>query len=111
MGRIVVSMQLARIAQAMVAIVLVLFTLDQFDSPQLAGIVTFASTAPGIVLSPIAGALLDRYQRMRLIRLDYAIALVTMLLIAGLSLAGSLSPVALVLIAAVSSITNPLSQT
>jgi MFS family permease len=111
LGRIVVAMQLARIAQSMVAVVLVLFTLNQFDSPELAGIVTFASTAPGIVLSPIAGALLDRYHRIRLIRLDYLVAMVTMLLIGGLSLAGLLTPLLLVAIAAVSSITGPLSQT
>jgi MFS family permease len=95
----------------MVAVVLVLFTLNQFDSPELAGIVTFASTAPGIVLSPIAGALLDRYHRIRLIRLDYLVAMVTMLLIGGLSLAGLLTPLALIIIAAISSVTGPLSQT
>ena len=111
LGRIVVAMQLARIAQSMVAVVLVLFTLNQFDSPELAGIVTFASTAPGIVLSPIAGALLDRYHRIRLIRLDYLVAMVTMLLIGGLSLAGLLTPLALIVIAAISSVTGPLSQT
>jgi MFS family permease len=111
MGRIVLSMQLARIAQAMVSVVLVLFTLDQFDSPQLAGIVTFASVAPGIVVSPIAGALLDRYHRIRLIRLDYLIAFGTMILIGGLSLTDQLTPVLLVAIAAVSSLTGPLSQT
>ena len=111
MGRIVLSMQLARIAQAMVSVVLVLFTLDQFESPQLAGIVTFASVAPGIVVSPIAGAMLDRYQRIRLIRIDYVIAFFTMLLIGGLSLAGQLSAPLLIAIAAISSITGPLSQT
>ena len=111
MGRIVLSMQLARIAQAMVSVVLVLFTLDQFDSPQLAGIVTFASVAPGIVMSPIAGAFLDRYRRIRLIRLDYVIAFLTMILIGGLSLAGQLAPALLIAIAAVSSLTGPLSQT
>ncbi len=111
LGRIVAAMQLARIAQSMVAVVLVLFTLNQFDSPELAGLVTFASTAPGIVLSPIAGALLDRHHRIRLIRLDYLVAMVTMLLIGGLSLAGLLTPLALVVIAAISSVTGPLSQT
>lgn len=36
-------MQLARIAQAMVGVAIVLFTLSEYDSPVLAGIVTFAS--------------------------------------------------------------------
>jgi hypothetical protein len=39
----------------------------------LAGLVVFLSLVPGLVVSPVAGALLDRHQRMLLIRLDYAI--------------------------------------
>ncbi len=104
-------MQLARLANSMVAVALVLFTLDQFHSPALAGLVTVAWVGPGIVLSPIAGALLDRHGRVRLIVLDYAVALLTMVLVAGLSLAGALTVPLLLLIAAASSVTNPLSAT
>ncbi|MBA2488754.1 MAG: hypothetical protein H0V36_05435, partial [Chloroflexi bacterium] len=43
LGRVVLSMQLARIAQAMIGVAIVLFTLAEYDSPALAGIVTFAS--------------------------------------------------------------------
>jgi MFS family permease len=111
LGRVVLSMQLARIAQAMVGVAVVLFTLAEYDSPVLAGVVTFASLFPGILLSPVAGALLDRHGRVRLIRLDYIVALVTMLLVGGLSLAGLLSPPMLILIAIVSSLTGPFSQT
>ena len=111
LGRIVLSMQLARIAQSMVAVALVLFTLAQFRSPELAGLVMFFSLFPGIVISPVAGALLDRHGRVRLIRLDYVVALVTMLLIGGLSLAGMLTPPLLILIATISSLTAPFSQT
>ncbi len=111
LGRVVLSMQLARVAQAMVGVAVVLFTLAEYDSPVLAGVVTFASLFPGILLSPVAGALLDRHGRVRLIRLDYIVALVTMLLVGGLSLAGLLSPPLLILIAVVSSLTGPFSQT
>ena len=111
LGRVVLSMQLARIAQAMIGVAIVLFTLAEYDSPALAGIVTFASLFPGILISPVAGALLDRHGRVRLIRVDYVIALGTMLLIGGLSLADLLSPPLLILIALVSSLTGPLSQT
>ncbi len=111
LGRVVLSMQLARIAQAMVAVAIVLFTLAEYDSPALAGLVTFAILFPGILLSPVAGALLDRHGRVRLIRLDYLIALVTMVLIGGLSMADLLSPPLLIVIAAVSSLTGPFSQT
>ncbi|HET9521862.1 MAG TPA: MFS transporter [Candidatus Limnocylindrales bacterium] len=109
--RIILSMQIARIAQSMVSIALVLFTLAEYDSPPLAGLVTLASILPGLVVSPIAGALLDRHGRMRLVRLDYLVALVALALIAILSLADALPPAVLVLIAAVSSLTSILSVT
>jgi MFS family permease len=109
--RIILSMQIARIAQSMVSIALVLFTLAEYDSPPLAGLVTLASILPGLLVSPIAGALLDRHGRMRLVRLDYSVALIALALIAALSLADALPPALLVLIAAVSSLTSILSVT
>jgi len=102
-------MQVSRIAQSMVGIVMILFALQRYDSPQLAGVVAFASIAPGMVISPIAGALLDRHGRIRLIILDYTVAAVALLLVAGLSLAGSLPAPLLVAIAALASLTGPLS--
>ncbi|HWH23367.1 MAG TPA: hypothetical protein VNW68_00580, partial [Candidatus Limnocylindria bacterium] len=101
LGQVVLSMQLARIAQAMVAVALVLFTLAEYQSAELAGLVVFVSIFPGIVISPIAGALLDRHGRVRLIGVDYVVALSTMLLIGGLSLAGLLNPALLLLIAGI----------
>jgi MFS family permease len=108
--RVLLAMQIARIAQSMVSIVVILFALQRYNSPQLAGAVAFASIAPGMLISPIAGALLDRHGRVRLIILDYAVATTTMLLVAGLSLAGALPAWLLVAIATVSSLTGPLSS-
>ena len=71
LGRALLSTQLARIAQSMVSVAIVLFTLAEYGSPILAGVVTFVSIAPGLVLSPVGGALLDRHGRVRLIVLDY----------------------------------------
>ncbi len=109
--RILAAMIIARIAQSMVAIAIVLFTLEEYGSPALTGIVTLAATLPGLLVSPIAGALLDRHGRMRLIRLDYVVAMVALALIAVLSLLDALPPWLLVLIAAVSSLTAILSVT
>jgi len=109
--RILTSMILARIAQSMTSIALVLFTLTEYQSPSLAGAVTLASILPGLLVSPIAGALLDRHGRMRLIRLDYTVAMVAMALIAILSIAGLLEPWLLLSIAVVSSLTSILSVT
>jgi MFS family permease len=104
-------MMLSRVAQTMVGIAIVLFTLDQYGSPTLAGIVTLASILPGLLVAPIAGALLDRHGRMRLVTLDYLVAMAAMALIAILSISGLLPPWLLVLIAAVSSLTSILSVT
>jgi len=109
--KVVFSMQFARDAQAMTSVALVLFTLQKYNSPALTGIVTALSILPGLLISPLAGALLDRHGRVRLIRLDYVVAMVTMLLIAGLSIAGALTPELLIVISVISSLTGPFSQT
>jgi MFS family permease len=111
LGRALLSTQLARIAQSMVSIAIVLFTLAEYGSPILAGVVTFVSIAPGLVLSPVGGALLDRHGRVRLIILDYFVALGSLVLIGALALADALPPALLIAIAAVSSVTAILSQT
>jgi predicted MFS family arabinose efflux permease len=103
-------MQIARIGQSMVSIVVILFALQRYNSPQLAGAVAFASIAPGMLVSPIAGALLDRHGRVRLIILDYLVATTALLLVAGLSLAGQLPAWLFIVITAVASITGPLSS-
>lgn len=104
-------MQLARIAQAMVGVTLVLFTLAEYRSPALTGLVTFASVLPGLLVAPIAGALLDRHGRTRLVILDYAVSVLALALIGGLALAHALSVPVLLAITIVSSLTAILSQT
>jgi MFS family permease len=107
--RVLLGMTIARVAGGMLSVALVLFTLARFGSPELAGIVTFVSVFPGLVVSPIAGALLDRHGRSRLVVLDYVVGAVSLGLIAGLALAGALTAPLLVAIAAASSLTTPLS--
>jgi MFS family permease len=109
LGRVVASMQLARIAQSMLGVAIVLFTLAEYDSPALTGIVTFASIFPGLLIAPVAGALLDRHGRVRLMGLDYVVAALALLLIAALAATGALTPPLLVVIAVVTSLTAVLS--
>jgi MFS family permease len=109
LGRILVGMSIARIAGGMLSVALVLFTLEEFGSPALAGAVTFVSVFPGIVVSPIAGALLDRHGRSRLVVLDYVVGAASLAVIGGLALAHALTPPLLLAIAAASSLTMPLS--
>ena len=106
--RVLLSMQIARVAQSMVGVTLVLFTLERYASPTFAGFVTFASIVPGLLISPIAGVLLDRHGRIRLVRLDYVVALGAMLAIGVLAATDTLSRWALVLITIVSSLTSIL---
>jgi MFS family permease len=106
LGRIVLGMALARIAAAMVSIALVLFTLSEYHSPQLAGLVTGAGILPGILVSPVAGVLLDRHGRIRLMIIDYCIAALSLVAIAVLSIAHALPAWLLVLIAVAMSISS-----
>jgi MFS family permease len=95
----------------MVSLVLVFLALERFHSPALAGAVTFLSLAPGLFLSPIAGALLDRHGRTRLIFLDYLFAAACLSSIVVFGSTDLLSEVVLLVIVTVQSLTFPLSQT
>jgi len=111
LGRLLLGMQISRIGQSMVGVAIVLFALLAYDSPVLAGLATFCSIFPGLLLSPIAGALLDRHGRTRLVVLDYCIALASLVLMGVLGLLGALPAWLLLVIATVSSLTAPLSAT
>lgn len=93
----------------MLSVALVLFVLSRYHSPVLAGGATSLLLLPGLLLSPIAGALLDRYGRTRLITVDYLVAAAALLLIAGLSAAHDLAPPLLLAICVLASVTRPLS--
>jgi MFS family permease len=110
-ARLYISLLLGRLAGSMLAVTLILFVLARYHSPQLAGLTAFVAIFPGLVVSPIAGALLDRHGRARLIVLDYVIAALTVFLVAFLSVRNALPPPLLLVIVAISSLTNPLSST
>jgi MFS family permease len=109
--RLVASMMLARTAGQMVSLVLVLFALQRYGSAEIAGAVTFLSILPGLIGSPIAGALLDRHGRTRLMVLDYVLAGCSLALIAALAVLDLLPVPALLAIVTITSLTQPLSNT
>jgi MFS family permease len=111
LGRVLLASQVARIGGSMVGFAIVLFTLITYHSAPLAGLVTFMIIFPGLIVSPIAGALLDRHGRTRLVVLDYLVAFGSLALIGVLSLLDLLPAWLLLLIAALSSLTGPLSNT
>jgi MFS family permease len=102
---------LGRIGGAMLTVALILFVLARYHSPQLAGAAAFFSIVPGLIVSPVAGALLDRHGRSRLIVLDYLIAAFTVALLAALSTRQLLPWGLLLAIVGVASLTNPLGNT
>ncbi len=108
-ARLYAGLLLGRMGGSMTFVALVLFVLERYHSPQLAGATAFMAALPGIIVSPLAGALLDRYGRARLVVLDYGVAALALGLIAGLSALHLLPAPLLLAIVAVSSLTNPLS--
>ena len=62
-----------RIATQMSSVLIVLYVLETSHSPQLSGLVILCSQFPGILVSPIAGALLDRCPKIPLMVIDYLV--------------------------------------
>jgi MFS family permease len=110
-GRVVLGTFLARLGGQMWGIILVLFVLQRYRSPSLAGLTLLFSILPGLVFSPVAGALLDRQGRVRLMILDYAVTAGLTAAIIGLSLADRLPSPLLLLIVSVLGVSNILSIT
>ena len=100
---------LARLAERMLGLVLVLYVLQRFHSPLLAGWVGFAAMAPGLVVSPLAGALLDRAGPAWGIAADMACSAGCILVLTLLSGARADSGVAVLCLAGLYALTNPLS--
>jgi len=98
---------LVRAGASMWQLALVLFVLQRYGSPSLAGLAVFLAIAPGVVVSPIAGALLDRFGRVRLMVSDYAasaLALTGIVVLANLN-----APLwAILALVVFSSLMNPL---
>lgn len=88
--QLLVSSLLTRTAAQMWTVGLVLFALQRYHSPSVAGVSLFLLIFPGLLLSPIAGALLDRHGRKRLMTLDFSVAAVCLSAIVTLSLTNHL---------------------
>jgi predicted MFS family arabinose efflux permease len=109
-GRLVGSALLSRTSNQMNALLLVLFVLDRWRSPQLSGVVVLVAIIPGLLISPIAGAVLDRGARIPLIMLDFATGAAALVLVVVLAALGVLQPWTLIVIVGLASLTMPLSN-
>jgi len=105
--RLAFATVLVRAASSMWQLALVLFVLQRYGSASLAGVAVFLAIAPGVLVSPLAGALLDRYGRVRLMVADYAVSAMALGLIVVAANAHAPLPAILVLVV-ISSVMNPL---
>jgi MFS family permease len=106
---LLVATCLSRLAGRMFVLAIVLYALVLARSPVLAGWLAFASVAPGLVISPLAGALIDRAGSKWAITVDMiASAMLVAALVLADRLGGADAPVLLVL-TGLFSLTSPLS--
>ncbi|UYN96899.1 MAG: MFS transporter [Enhydrobacter sp.] len=99
---------LSRLAGRMFSLVIVLYVLDRFGSPVLAGWVAFAAMAPGLAVSPLAGALLDRLGAARAVVIDMAVGALLVLALVGADAAGVVTEPLLLALVGLYSLTSPL---
>jgi MFS family permease len=100
---------LSRLAGRMLSLAIVLYALTRTDSPALAGWLAFALLAPGLVISPIAGALIDRAGGVRAITADMAANAACLLALALVDRIGWASTPVLLALTTLFSLTSPLS--
>lgn len=99
---------LSRLAGRIFSLAIVLYVLERFGSPALAGWVAFASMAPGLLISPLAGALLDRLGAAKAIVIDMAASALLLLALGLADVAGSVTEPLLLTLVALYSLTSPL---
>jgi MFS family permease len=93
----------------MFTLAIVLYALARFSSPELAGWLAFAAVAPGLLISPVAGALIDRVGSAWAITVDM---IASTALVAAIALADRIdaaNPVIVLALTGAYSLTSPLS--
>lgn len=108
MAELFLAACLSRLAGRIFSLAIVLYVLDRFGSPVLAGWVAFASMAPGLLISPLAGALLDRLGAAKAIVIDMAASALLLLALGLADVAGSVTEPLLLTLVTLYSLTSPL---
>ena len=105
---LLLAMTLPRLAERIFALALVLYALAHFSSPAMAGWLTFATVAPGLAASPVAGTVLDRLGPAVAVGIDLGASAALILAIVAAGLFGWDSAPVLFTLAALYSLTTPL---
>jgi len=108
--RLLVSAGLARTASQMQSLAFLLLAITSYHSPAKAGVIAMLSILPGLLLSPLAGNALDRLRTSACVIADYWFSAALLAVMAVLAARQALSFPLLGILAAVSSLTTPLSQ-
>jgi MFS family permease len=108
MPELMLAACLLRLAGRIFTLAIVLYVLARFDSPVLAGWVAFASLAPGLIVSPLAGAMLDRLGAAKAIVIDMAVSALLILALALVDIAAVMTEPLLLGLVALYSFTSPL---
>ena len=101
---------LSRLAERMFILAIVLYALSKTGSAVLAGWLAFASVAPGLIVSPIAGALIDRGGSAWAITVDVAASAACVATLVAVDLGGYASTPVLLTVTSLFSLTSPLSM-
>jgi predicted MFS family arabinose efflux permease len=100
---------LSRMGGRMLSLAIVLYALVHAGSPELAGWLAFALVAPGLAISPIAGALIDRAGAVWAITADMTTSAACVLALALVDMLGWASTPVLLSLTTLFSLTSPLS--
>jgi MFS family permease len=106
---LVMATLLTRTSIQMWEIGVVLFAIQRYHSPTVAGLGVFLLVFPGLATSPLSGALLDRFGRKRLMSMDFTVAILCLTAIVVLAIIDHLPVWLLLLILALGSTTSSLS--
>jgi predicted MFS family arabinose efflux permease len=103
------AITLLRLGGSMLSLTLVLYALSRFSSPALAGWVAFAAVAPGLIISPLTGAVLDRIGSRSAVTIDMTASAALMVCLIAADMLGRASPPVLLTLVSLLSLTRPLS--
>ncbi|UED86562.1 MFS transporter [Streptomyces profundus] len=108
--QLLLSASLSRLAHGMLIFVVVLYAIDEFDSAVVAGLSGFFLTFPGFLVSPVAGAVLDRFGALRAVAFDMVASAFFMSAIVTLAVSGAMTPTLLYIMLGLLSVTRPMTD-
>jgi MFS family permease len=106
--QLLLAASLSRLASSMLLFAIVLYVIAEFHSASVAGLAGFFLTLPGFIVSPVAGAVLDRLGAVRAVALDTISSAVFIGVIALLATGKVLTIPVLIVLLSLYSLTSPL---